>query len=322
MRYTRKILVLLALSGVAAIGTWQWWRLEARSALPPEEAGAVRSQGQIVSPQPQQSNYMADAKADSSEWARRNAARKNANDIESVTRTFKEANDCRLYHTARHELGAMLNDERLDDLSGRSLAFLEHIDATSSRYLTIARQTEALCAGTDPDELARVYSDAILKAALMGNPDAESCFVTGDLYPIKITSDESQRYFDDRYLRYAPNFMQNALKRGDPHVAAYALYRQLPPQGGHLSVVDNLPKADPYLTVKMARLAALRALPENRKIIDDQLTMFEELNLLEPEEFKRAQAWALETYEREFAGQPPINLYSQPHCYSSPDLAP
>lgn len=322
MRHTKKMLVLLTLIGIAAIGALQWRKHQTDIAQspPPMETGAT--QRQVAPPKAQFAPRSTAASTDTSEWARRYAIRSNVNDVESVTRTFKEANDCLLYHVARDELNAILNDERLDDLSNETLATLENVDATSSRYLSIARQTEALCIGSDRDALTQVYTDANLKAALQGNPDAESCFVTSVTPLLGSTPVASSKSFEDRYLNYAPIFMQNALERGDPYVAARALYLYVASSGGHPSRLDDLQKADPYLTWQAARLASLRALPEQRARLETRLTLFEEQNLLQPGDIKRADAWARATYEREFAGQPSINLDSNPACYSSSDLAP
>ncbi len=56
--------------------------------------------------------------------------------------------------------------------------------------------------------------------------------------------------------------------------------------------------------------------------MENRLERFRQQNLLQPDEIKRADAWAKATYEREFAGRPPINLNSRAPCHSSPDLAP
>lgn len=319
MRHTNKTLVLLTLIGIAAIGSWQWSRHQTDPAQLPPQAGAVGPQEQL---QEQFAPGITAASADTSERARRPATRKNPHEVESVTRTFKEASDCLLYHSARRELSAILNDDRLDDLSKETLATLKNLDATTGRYLSIARQTEASCIGSDRDALAQVYTDAILKAALLGNPDAESCFVISPSQ-LRNTSAAVSETLEERYLKYAPVFTQNALERGDPYIAELALYRYVAASPSrHPTRVDAMPKADPLLTWRAARLASLRALPEQRVRLERRLDRLKEQNLLPPDEIQRADAWAKATYERNFTGQPPINLDSHTPCYSSPDLAP
>jgi hypothetical protein len=130
-------------------------------------------------------------------------------------------------------------------------------------------------------------------------------------------------FLRNRYLKYAPIFMQSALERGDPYVADWALYQYIAsPPVDRPSTLQEIPKADPYLTWQAARLASLRALPDQRKRLEDWLAQLKEQNLLQPDDINRADAWARETYEQDFAGQPPLNLDSATSCYSSPDLAP
>lgn len=312
MLHLKNSLVLFAIVGVAAIGLWRWehHRVSPSSSSLHEVVDAAQKQQAT--------------KADSSEWARRLSARKGGDDLESATRTFKEASDCLLYYAALREIDSYVNDERLDDLSNRTLASLENIDATSRRYLSIARQTEALCIGSDRTALLKEYINAILKAALLGSPDAESCFVISNPAPVdgREVSADLMHSLEKRYAKYAPLFTKNALERGDPYVAGSALYRYIASPPVHPSLLDDVPKADPYMTWRAARLASLRATPEQRKRLEGDLAMFEEQHLLGPEEIQRADAWARATYERDFSGQPPLDLDAQAPCYSSPELAP
>jgi hypothetical protein len=323
MQHMKKTLVLFAVIGIAAIAAWQWWWHEASPAPLPPGASVVDPQRP---PQGQPASNVIATAADSSEWARRYTARKNAVDVESVTRTFKEASDCLRYHAARHGLNSFLHDERLDDLSKETLATLKDLDADLRRSLSIVRQSEAFCIGSNPDTLAQVYIDAILTAALMGSPDAQSCFVIDqDSAPSETMSNSAEwaTFLENRYLKNAPIFMQNALERSDPYVAGRALYQYIAaPPVDRPSTLEKMTKADPYLTWRAARLASLRALPDQRMRLEHRLALFKEENFLQPDDIKRADTWARETYERDFAGQPPLNLDSMAPCYSSPDLAP
>lgn len=303
MQHAKKMLALLIAIGIPVVVFWGWSNYQAEPTRSPANAGTVVSQEQ-----------------DPRAWSRRVAARKNLNDANAITETFKESSDCLLYHVARQELKAILKDERLDDLSNETLTTLENLDATSSKYLSIVRETEALCVGSDRQALAELYADALLKSALLGNADAQSCFVLNP--PLETTSGQSLESFEDSYLKYAPLFTHNALERGDPYVAARALYRYVASPGAHPSRLDDMQRADPYMTWRAARLASLRALPEQRVRLETRLALFQEQNLLRPDQIDRADAWAKATYEREFAGKPPINLDSHTPCYSSPDLAP
>lgn len=318
MRSLNRTIGLLSIILIAGIGTWQWLRGD----LGPFRPQAGETVEQELSAAAASRPARAAASADSSHSLQRRAIRGHADDIEGVTRAFKEARDCLAYHAVREELSTVLNDERLQDLSSESLASLERIDATTSRQLSIARLAERSCIGSDKKTLAEVYVDAIFKAALQGSPDAESCYVITGVSSIEAGSSLSLKLLEERYLKHAPAFTRNALERGDPYVAAYSLYRYSASEAMHPSRLDEVAKPDPYLTWRAARLASLRALPDQRMQLEHGLERFRQQNLLQPDEIERADAWAKATYRREFAGRPPIDLNSHVPCHSSPDLAP
>lgn len=313
MRNTIKAMIVLTLVGVVTLAVWQWGESAGGRPAPVLDDGYRTTLGRGVENIP--------SSEAGSPRIRSHSSRGSAGAVET-TRLFKEAGDCLLYHSALDELAGFRDDDRLDDLSNETLATLEVIDATSGRYLSIVRETQGRCAGSDREALAQVYQDAILRAALMGDPDAQSCFVIGGLSPLKITSAASLAYLVDRYVTHAPAFTQSALERSDARVAANALYRYVASPSLHHTLLDDMPKADPYLTWKMAHLALLRALPEQRAHLKKRLKMFEELDVLQPDEISQGVEWARATYEREFADQPPVNLNSQEPCYSSSGLAP
>ena len=324
MRFRKRPIVVLAIVVVAAVSVWLWPRGDA------DPVPILSDKQDIVAPQAQQQvgvdagTAARDAVSDGSEWADRHAAREDADVVESVTRSFKETSDCLRYHAARRELNAVLSDERLGDLSRETLATLERLDVTSRRQLSVVRQMEALCYGSNEDALALEYIESILKAALSGDADAESCFVISNVSPSRKVSASAEwmNSLMERYVKYAPTFTTNALERGDPYVAANALYRYVASPMFHPSVLDTMEKADPQLTRRMARLAALRALPEQRARLEYGLAEFDKLNILAEADIARADDWARTAYEQEFSDQPPIDLDSQAPCYSSPELAP
>lgn len=322
MRHVKKVLVLLVIIGAGVVGAWQW-RVESDldPHFPEDEIGAIEVRHQADA-EAIELGYKA-AKFDS-DLIGRPVLQEKADDIESAVRLFRKSSNCLLYHAARRGLDTILNDKRLDDLSDETLATLESLDARSMRYLEIVRQTEAHCVDSNPDALARVYIDSILKAALSGDADAESCFVIGNVSPTKEVSASAEwmALLTGRYLKYAPIFTTKALERADPYVAANALYRYIEVSVIHPSAMDNMEKADPHLVWRMARLASLRALPEQRARLEYGLNEFEKLDLLSLEDINRADDWAVETYQREFADQAPIDLDSQAPCHPSLDLAP
>ncbi len=320
MKNSKIIVVSITIFVIVLTGIWSWRMREDSPSSSPTESQLNTSD--VIAKDENTGNEPI-AKVDSSEWARHQIAGKGNSDIESVVRTFKEANDCLHYHVARNEINSMLNDKRLDDLSDETLATLEDIDAISSKRLSVVRKLEAFCSGSDREALVDAYTDAILEAALRGNPDAQSCFVIGSVFPQdKMKSASSAEALVRRYVKYAPIFTKNALESDDPHVAAKALRKYVATPSWHPSELDEIPKAEPYLTWRVARLASLRALPDQRARLEYDLAEFRKQNILSTDEIKRADASAMAAYERNFSRQPPIDVDSLTSCYSSPDLAP
>lgn len=315
MRRTSVWLILIALGTICG---WQLW--QADPVLRAQRAGVegARQRGVATKVEPL---FSGTASIAADKPIGPQSAKVSASDVQALVSSFKESSDCLLYHSARQELEYFLSDERLDDLSGRSLEALEGIDATSRKYISILRQTEASCADSDQAALALVYADAVLKAALLGDADAQSCFVIGGSPPLPKGAAAGESW-EDLYLRHAPAFTEHALQRADPYVAARALYRHIASPSLHPSKMDELKLADPYLTYRAARLASLRALPAQRTRLEEGLVVLKGLNLFGPELIERADDWASAAYTRDYAGQLPIDLDSHAPCYSSPDLAP
>lgn len=313
MRNIKAISAVTATLLIIVIIYWQRGEYHSNSTTPQSKWPPPNHQVQMRNP----------TATDHSEWALRLKSRDSANDLESITTTFKEAKECLLYHTALNEIISDLNDNRLDDLSNETLESLKHIDATSEKYLLLFRRTQSLCADSDQKTVATVYTNSVIKAALMGSKDAETCFVISNPNPTRNNiSAKEEEILNERYLRYAPTFARNALERGDPYVAVKSLYQYIASPSTHHSGMDTLPLADPYLTWRAARLASFRVTPEQRTRIEGDLTTFEKKHLLQQSDIKQADEWAKNTFYRYFSKTPPIDIDSHAPCYTSPDLAP
>lgn len=306
-----RALVLTAIIVCLLAFTWVWLRKQ------PEGASSVDALATA-----DQENAVNPPEADGEKWVKRMAAWRAASDLSSVSKAFQESRRCVLYHAAIKEIDSELNDDRRGDLSGETLATLESMDSTTRWFLAILNQTKAMCAGSDERETATIYSDLLLRAALMGDQGAETCFVlTGQQVASESERNEvSMAAQQFRYMEYAPTMTQNALERADPYVAAQALYRYVASSPVHPSRLDDLPKADPYLTWQAARLASLRAMPEQRARLEHRLEVFREQHHLQPDAIAKADEWAKAIYERDYAGQPAIDLDAPAPCFPGLDL--
>lgn len=256
---------------------------------------------------------------DTSEWAARLAARGDRRDLGAMIETFEESLECRRYHSAIEALRAVLEHPRHQDLTKESVKKLEDLDIRLARIQETADRAEALCAGSDWESVEHAYHDAKLNAALLGDPMARACFVTGGPQAQIWEAMEYQVFLGQRYAQYTPALMQVALELADPYVAWSALYRftasppvDAPPLGGPPS---TMPLPDAYLTWRVARLTSLRATPQLRSDYENSLAMMAEQGAIDASDIARADAWAQATYEQEFAGQPPIDFSSPGPCW-------
>src|SRR5690606_12557552 len=135
--------------------------------------------------------------------------------------------------------------------------------------VSLVQRLDGFCKGSDKNQLAQVFSDAVFDAALKGSPDAQTCFLLMGPSPWQFSGAISAEKSElGRHSRYTPDFTQKALERADPRVAMRALSSFVNLPHGHASWTDGLPKPDPALTWRAARLASLRALPEQRARIE------------------------------------------------------
>lgn len=321
MQHKGKIFAVLALIAAVVFGLWLWWRpadsvapkMVSAKAADGADIGSARSGNGPVS-------------AGRTVWARRFATGRGTGNTDLLVSTIKEANDCLLYHAKRRELGYMVDDERWADLSSKTPETLRNMDASSAESLLVVQRLEDSCTDSDEAQLIALVNSAVLDAALKGNAEAESCFVlfgpAPGQGPGNPPSGESAEVLLANYVKYAPEFGARALERGDPRVGVKALLAYTLPPPRHYSAVDELPKSDPVLTWRAARLASLRALPTQREMIDEALSMFAKKNVISPSDIAKGDTWAKEAFEQDFKGQPPINVESPTNCYATPELVP
>lgn len=315
MRHKYKILAALLL--VAGGSAYLWGERDSESDRSASSQVTSNESGQLSDA------GAGDVSQRPSERARHREATRGSGDLDSTVLTFKQATDCLAYHEAVSEVRSLLKDERLEDLSNETLETLRAMDTASARNVSLVERLEQFCKGSDKSQLARVFSNAVFDAALKGNPDAQACFLLMGPSPWQGSGPISGGTAEiRRHSQYAPEFTQKALQRADPRVAVRALHSYVASPTGHASWTDGLPMPDPVLTWRGARLASLRALPDQRAVIELQLSTFGKTGVLSPSDIQSADRWARGTFEREFRGEDAINVDSAVPCYSSQDLAP
>lgn len=252
------------------------------------------------------------AETDTSMWARRLAERGGRSDLEAWIETFEEALQCLLYHEALEAFSLEQKTPNFQNLDEIGLKFLQDLDQFYMRMQSNMDRTKDLCAGSDASSVFLRYHEAWLIAALSGDPVAQRCFINAGF---------NSRYREDpsykgllalQYRQYAPNLVQAGLERADPYIAWLAMYRFIALPNDQPN--DDVPLPDPYLTWRATRLVSLRSTPEVQASYDSALALMEESGLISAHDIERADAWAANTYARDYFGQPPIDLQMDEIC--------
>lgn len=247
--------------------------------------------------------------SDTSEWARRLAARGDRRDLDAVIETFQESMQCQHYYAALKMLQVAVNDPRKKNLSTLSLNELAEMDDTATLEQAVIDRTRALCEGSDRAAVERAYLYAMLDAALRGDPDAQTCFLRDGSLIRNWSSQEYWRLIGPQYYEYRKSFIHAGMDRADPWVGFWELSRYLRATGPDpLPMTSSEPVPDIIRIWEVARLASLRAPPYLRSMTEDMLNSVAERALISPEDIARADAWAQATWEKEFSDQPPFDF--------------
>ena len=246
---------------------------------------------------------------DTSEWARRLAARGDRRDLDAVIETFQESMQCHHYHDSVELLQVSINDPRKKDLSTLSLRELAEMDNTAMLEQAVIDRARTLCEGSDRAAVERAYHLAMLDAALRGDPDAQTCFLRDGSDTRNWSSQEFQQSVAPRYSEYVGLFTEACMERADPWVGLSILNEYWTISPFATPIANRLvPLPDIVRTWQVARLASLRAPPELRATIEGRLSDIAERALIAPEDIERADAWAQATWEKEFSDEPPFDF--------------
>ncbi|MFN3704269.1 hypothetical protein [Thermomonas sp.] len=305
---TSRIIAVFVLASLVVFAAFLWQRLENQNERKSNEV-------EVDFPEPLHSlGFPLANKTKPSEWARRQAAREGVSDMETVVEAFRESGNCLQYFVAQHEMATINGDAR--NAGGASS---DDMGISLRRYEAILDQTKDLCSGSDEETVARVYMASVLRAALQGDADAQSCFViSGSVIPSPkvMVSGRYTKYLESRYLAHVATFTQSALERGDPYVGRNAINRYLSSPATHDSMRDTLPLPDPYLTLRASYLASLIALPAQRASLEKSISTFEKLHILPNSEIISARKWAEDAFARNYSNAQKIDLGSFTPCHS------
>lgn len=322
MRRNTQLAISIAVLAAVCVIAWLWLQQRPDTLV---TAGLARASDQL-SVGPDASNVAPSANnapsAGKSGWDETFASARGKQDARSLETLFKRANDCLLYARAKDRVDELLVDERWKNLSDISPERLQRLDTSSAKAIRVVQELGDYCRGSDPAQLAQASSDALFAAAMQGSAVAENCFFSmgPSAWGVPRTALEKQAEME-RYLKYAPDFRQRSLERGDTLLVNRTLF-EYTGTAMDASPMATLRKADPTLAWRSARLASLRALPDQRTSIEAQLERFRTLGLLSPPQIAAADSWAKDAYQRDYSGKPAQDIDSDAQCFASHELVP
>jgi hypothetical protein len=153
------------------------------------------------------------------------------------------------------------------------------------------------------------YFDAVLKAAKLGNVDAQLCFVDSEFRLSMPWSDEERQ----RYRELARIYVDAAIKRGDWRVVQMLSmgYRGF----GKRDLLRSVTTGDRLTLYRMNRLKRLGSSGEYARVLD--VTATDPEAPFPPNDAKAAEDWASETYRLFFSRSAPLTEDALPCAATS-----
>lgn len=231
-------------------------------------------------------------------------ARANAGDAAAATRLYRDLNLCRRYERLDRD-NAKLSDELLgqavDRMSPQQLQnYRAQLDAVESRGQTLGG-LRALCDGASADMLDSLVPN-LQRAAQLGDAYARACYLErGPNYDPASLLDHPQRLGD--YRRETQQMIDAGIESGDWQVVNLLRGAYEPGASNLLSAVVGKQAYQRYRYLKLFRLGA-----GSDRSIADPAQLDQDLRAasmkLTTAQITQADAWAEQTFTRNFQGKP------------------
>lgn len=231
-------------------------------------------------------------------------ARANAGDAAAATRLSRDLDLCRRYERLDRD-NARLSDELLgqavDTMSPQQLKnYRAQLDAVESRGLNLGG-LRALCDGASADMLASLVPN-LQRAAQLGDAHARACYLDrGPNYDQASLLDHPQRLGD--YRRSAQQMIDTGIENGDWQVVNLLRGAYEPGAASLLSAVVGKEAYQRYRYLKLFRLGA-----GSDPSAADPAQLDKDLRAasmkLTTAQITQADAWAEQTFTRNFQGKP------------------
>jgi len=229
-------------------------------------------------------------------------------DVEKATAKFLDTSRCiharRVAKSLRKGLDSCYEDKDHTEFFARC----SKITATYSDDIARLERESADCEANQTI-VEDSYFDAVLRAAKLGNVDAQLCLVASEFHLSMPWSDEER----ERYRELARTYVDAAIKRGDWRIAQLLStgYRGF----GKRDLLRSVTTGDRLAVYRMNRLKRHGAVGEYARILD--VTATNPQAPFPADEAKAAEDWALETYRLYFSRSAPLTADPVPCAATS-----
>lgn len=172
----------------------------------------------------------------------------------------------------------------------------------------VSSAAQQLSQCTDEMATPEYFYEQTKRAAALGDPDAQVCYVQGQ-YQVGNSEMLFSRKDQAEYVSRAPTYIQSALERGDWRIVALLAKHGA---GDSFNPVEMLTKGDPYRAYVMNRLLQLGADGAYAKTIGGRIQEaflepgFNRGPLVTPEKAAQGTEEAREMYRKWFAQKEPL----------------
>lgn len=228
-------------------------------------------------------------------------ARADDGDADAATRLYRDLHRCAAVRDANRTVPIAAQhflNEKADKMSAEELKSMNVMLGMLDERLKFARENAVLCDGIEPTDLDALVPTT-LQAALLGDDKAANCYLGSNLTLEPGLLDHPEWLVD---------FKQNALRIADTEVERgdWTAVKQLAFaykgsfSGNLLSQATGLDTLQAYRYLKLWRLGAEAG--KSTEYLDTELVTA--AKQLAPDAISSGDAWAQETYRRNFSGVP------------------
>ncbi len=242
-------------------------------------------------------------------------ARAESGDAEAASRLFRDTQRCaevRHFSTSLPRMTNVVLDQMPRGSSRDALKQQDRVLEVMQKMIAFTQDNAALCAGLSDEETNEAFPLS-LRAAQLGDADAADCYLSVTLFglPGLIDHPDWLTTYKDNALTIA----SAAVARGD-WLAAWKLSQAYETGTSSTTLLGQVTRADPVLSYRYFRLLQLGLGSDSSSITASYFSDEEAKRMLKdvpPDAARDAEAWAQDTFRRNFSANPQHHVFERRH---------